>query len=167
MVRTKVTAWLLSMEGKFRPWFWRASDQSFSMGVLPSGLEDVISDGEELCRFLTQSNQFNTTMVKPSAFLPSTTSLETSVFRHGAKPEDQLWTIGTGALVGRPFYGAAIFRPSATHEAGLTLAVSEPPHRHAAIRGWPRFEHDPVLTKAQQKEKATIIASQCDLLLRT
>lgn len=136
------------------------------MGVLPSGLEDVIGDGEELCRFLTQSNQFNQIMVKPSAFLPSPKSRETSVFRHGSEPQDRLWAIGTEALVGRTFYGAAIFRRSATHEASLTVSPAEPPPRHAAIHGWPWDDKDPELTKARQKEKAGIIASHSLLLLK-
>ncbi len=136
------------------------------MGVLPSGLEDVIRDGEELCRFLTQSNQFNQTMVKPAAFLPSPKSRETSVFRHGAEPADQLWTIGAAALGSRAFYGAAIFNLSATGDAGLTVSAAEPPPRHAAIRGWPWDDKDPELTKARQKEKAGIIASRSLLLLK-
>ena len=37
------------------------------MATLPSGLPDVVADDEDIARFLTQSNQFNTTMAKPAA----------------------------------------------------------------------------------------------------
>ena len=39
--------------------------------MLPSGLPEHVDDEEEVARFLTQSSQFNATMVKPAALLPN------------------------------------------------------------------------------------------------
>jgi hypothetical protein len=41
------------------------------MATLPSGLEEIITDDEDLARYLTSSSQFNAVMVKPAAFLPN------------------------------------------------------------------------------------------------
>ena len=56
------------------------------MATLASGLSDSISDDEDLARFLTQSSQFTTTLVKPAAFLPNPKDHQTSVSRHGPEP---------------------------------------------------------------------------------
>src|SRR2546422_860436 len=126
--------------------------------MLPSGLDDVIADDEDLARFLTQSNLFNKLMAKPACFLPSRQDRETSVFRHGSQPQEQLWAIGREAARERPLYGAAIFKASAVRGAGLDLVADEPPPRHAIIRGWPSVQNDPELEKAQQREIAIQIA---------
>lgn len=129
------------------------------MPTLPSGLPEQVADDEELARFLVQSNQYNTVMVKPAAFLPSPKDRETSVSRHGANPLDRLWELGTAAAGGRNLHGAAIIRSQVVTEAQLTVDANEPPPRHAVIRGWPWDADDPVLQKAQQKERASILAS--------
>src|SRR4051794_6064804 len=116
--------------------------------MLPSGLAEVISDEEDIARFLTQSSHFNKLMAKPSAFLPGRKDRETSVARHGADPIDQLWEIGLAAAGERPLYGAAIFKAQAIRTARLEGAPDEPPPRHAVIRAWPWIEHDPELQKA-------------------
>jgi hypothetical protein len=128
------------------------------MSTLPSGLPDSIASDEELARFLTQSSQFNSVMVKPAVFLPSPKSQETSVSRHGREPASRLWEIGLAAAGDRPLYGAAIFTV-AMMPATLLALPDEPPLRHAVIRGWPWLEHDPDLQKAQQKELAVRLAS--------
>jgi hypothetical protein len=127
--------------------------------MLPSGLPDLVGDEEDVARFLTQSNQFNATMAKPAAFLPSPNSQETSVSRHGRKPLKRLWAIGLTAAGTRKLYGAAIFKAQAVRAAQLDVLADEPPPRHAAIRGWPRIDTDPELQKAKQKELAAVIAS--------
>ena len=68
--------------------------------MLPSGLPEHIDDDEDLARFLVQSNQFNSTSVKPSAFLPNRQDLETSVSRHGREPLARLWELGLAAAGG-------------------------------------------------------------------
>ena len=136
------------------------------MATLPSGLPEHVADEEDLARFLTQSNQFNASMAKPAAFLPGPKDRETSVFRHGREPSDSLWTIDLGAAGGRNLYGAAIFKARVLSTAQLEVIADEPPARHAAIRGWPWIEDDLELQKAQQMERAVLIASQAALLRR-
>ena len=46
------------------------------------------------------------------------------------------------------------------------MIADEPPARHAAIRGWPWLDDDPELQKAQQKERALLVASKAVLLRR-
>jgi len=129
------------------------------MGQLPSGLPDQIADDEDLARFLIQSNQFNDTMVKPAAFLPSPKERETSVSRHGAEPIQQLWELGLVAAGIRTLYGAAIFKAKAVRDARLEVLPAEPPPRHAVILGWSWLYDDPDLQKARQKELAVLLAS--------
>ena len=129
------------------------------MSTLPSGLPDVIADDEDIARFLTQSSQFNTKMAKPAAFLPNPKDRETSVSRHGREPSERLWNLGLAAAGNRNLYGAAIFKAHVVRDAGLELTAVEPPDFHAAIRRWPWFDHDPAEQKAQQKERAILLAS--------
>jgi hypothetical protein len=127
--------------------------------MLPSGLPDHVDDNEDLARFLLQSNQFNTIMVKLAAFLPNPKDRETSVSRHGREPLTHLWEIGLAAAGSRKLYGAAIFTAHIVRNAQLDVEADEPPPRHAVIRGWPWVESDPELQKAKQKELAALVAS--------
>jgi hypothetical protein len=137
------------------------------MATLPSGLEEVITDDEDLARYLTSSSQFNAVMVKPSAFLPNPKDRETSVFRHGSEPRDKLWaTSSEHAAGGRNLHGAAICKARDVREAQLEVMAEEPSPRHAAIRGWPFSEADPELQKAKQKELAALIASKAAIVRR-
>jgi hypothetical protein len=132
-----------------------------------SGLPDIVADGEDLARFLTSSSQFNAQMAKPAAFLPSASDRETSVFRHGSEPRDALWMIGDTHVAGsRTVHGAAIVKAGAVRSSSLEVVADEPPPRHAVINGWPWLDEDPELQKAQQKERALLIASGAMLLLR-
>jgi hypothetical protein len=137
------------------------------MATLPSGLDEIIAEDEDLARYLTSSSQFNALMVKPAAFLPSPKDQETSVFRHGGEPRDQLWAIGIEhAAGGRNLHAAAICKASHIRAAQLEVIAEEPPPRHAVIRGWPFSETDPELQKAKQKELAALIASKAELVRR-
>lgn len=135
--------------------------------TLPSGLQEHVHDDEELARFLTSSRLFNATMVKPAAFLPNPACGETSVFRHGEQPRDRLWQIGDTYLgEGRSLHGAAIITAHAVRSEELEVESKEPPSRHANIIGWPSSHDDPEWTKAQQKEKAVLLASKATLVRR-
>jgi len=127
--------------------------------MLPSGLPEHIDDEEDLARFLTQSNQFNSIMVKPSAFLPDHKARETSISRHGHTPLERLWEIGLVAAGNRKLYGAALFKARDVRTVQLEVIADEPPPRHAVIKNWPWPEIDPELQKAKQKELAASIAS--------
>lgn len=127
--------------------------------MLPSGLPEHIDDEEDLARFLTQSNQFNAIMAKPSAFLPNPKDRETSVSRHGRVPLDRLWEIGLAVAGNRKLHGAALFKARDVRTGQLDVIADEPPPRHAVIKNWPWAENDPELQKAKQKELAASIAS--------
>lgn len=129
------------------------------MVYLPSGLPDAIADDEDLARFLTQRNQFSSIIVKPAAFLPSPRDRETSVSRHGLKPSAGLWKLGASAAGERTLYGAAMFKARDVRSAKLKVSADEPPERHAVIRQWPWIENDLDEQKAQQKERALLLAS--------
>ena len=135
--------------------------------MLPSGLPEVVANGEDLARFLTSSSQFTAQMAKPAAFLPEPKHRETSVFRHGADPAAALWAIGDEIVTGsRTLHGAAIVKAGDVRVEGLNVLAEEPPLRHAAIRGWPWLDNDPELQKAKQKELAALVASKAILLRR-
>ncbi len=135
--------------------------------MLPSGLPEVVANGEDLARFLTSSSQFTAQLAKPAAFLPAPRDRETSVFRHGAQPPAALWTIGAEYVaLSRSVHGVAIVKAGDVRATGLDVFPEEPPLRHAAIRGWPWLESDPELQKAKQKELAALVASKAILLRR-
>ena len=132
------------------------------MPALPSELPESVGDGEDLARFLTQSGHYKQQKVLPSAFLPSTKDRATSVSRHGCEPIERLRALGFAAANGRTLHGAAIFKASDVRLAGLEVDAAEPPERHALVKGWPWVDSDPELQKAQQKEKALLLASAAD-----
>lgn len=127
------------------------------MGMLPSGLPEKVEDGEDLARFLCQRSHFNSTSVKPAAFLPYRG--ETSVFRHGLKPAKELWKLGADlASSGRNLHGVAIIKASDARKTGLEAVAAEPPPRHAALREWPSHD-DAAIQKARQLDIAIALAS--------
>jgi len=133
--------------------------------MLPSGLPEVVADDEPLARFLTSRSQFNSLMVKPGAFMPSPKDGKTSVFRHGAKPQESLLEIARAHAVGeRTLHGVAICTAQQVRASELNVVAQEPPPRHANITGWPVAANDPELTKAQQKERALLIAQHAVLI---
>lgn len=135
------------------------------MGILASGLPDLVCNDEDLSRFLTSSRYYNTTMVKGVAFLPSLADRESSVFRHASEPLDRLISLGkTYAAGDRNLHGAAIIKTSVVREVGLEVRADEPPPFHAAISGWPSAS-DPDLELARHKELANVLAS-ASLLVR-
>ena len=136
------------------------------MPQLPAGLPEQVSDDEDLARFLTSSGHFNSTSIRPNAFLPNPKDGETSVFRHGAKPVKELWRIGNSVITNSTFHGAAIIKATEVRRAGLEVLSAEPPPRHAAIRKWP-VEGDPVLMKARQREIALVLASVATKILKS
>jgi hypothetical protein len=137
------------------------------MEMLPSGLPERVADEEDLARFLMSSSQFNSRMAKPSAFLPEPKTRDTSVFRHGREPLENLWAIGNQHVAqGRNIHGAAILTARDVRTSRLEVIADEPPPKHAAIRNWPWIENDPELRKAQQKELANLLASKAVLLTK-
>jgi hypothetical protein len=133
--------------------------------TLPSGLPETVDAAEDLARFLTQSSHYSGRTAKPGAFLPSPKDQATSVSRHGTEPIEALRQLGLVAAGNRSLHGAAIIKSGAVRDVGLDVDVDEPPERHALIRGWPWFENDPQLEKAQQKGKALQLAAASEVVL--
>ncbi|WP_294232198.1 hypothetical protein [Prosthecobacter sp.] len=135
------------------------------MRMLPSGLPDHVSDPECVSRFLTSSSQFNSTMVKPAAFLPHPVHRNSSVFRIGEDPEQlrKVWQETTSGE--RQLKAVAIVNVSEVRRAQLDVVAEEPPPKHANIEGWPWVESDPELQKARQKDLATQVASCAQLVV--
>lgn len=107
------------------------------MGLLPSGLPDVVGDEEELARSLFSSSLFSSEKVKLAAFLPSPRDNQTSVFRHGAEPNATLWQIAADHVIGdRTLHGAAVVKAHHVRSVRLEVTPDEPPARHANIAGW-------------------------------
>lgn len=137
------------------------------METLPSGLPERVDDDEPLARFLTSSSQFNTLIVKHTAFLPNPKNGETSIFRHAAEPRDALWEIGAAYVAGgRTLHGAAVFKARHVRVAGLEVKAYEPPPKHANIVDWPAAGGDLQMIKAEQKERALVIAQFAELVRR-
>lgn len=133
--------------------------------MLPSGLPEHVADEEPLARFLTSSSQFNTLMVKPSAFLPGPRDGKTSVFRHGAEPRAALWQIANDAIgEQRTVHGAAVLLAGDVRTARLDIESHEPPARHANIVGWPSNPSDQEMARAQLKEFAAVLAQRSILV---
>lgn len=130
------------------------------MATLPSGLPDQVANEENLSRFLTQSNQFNSLMAKPAAFLPHPVHHNTSVFRIGNEPDrlQQVWNETTSGE--RQLKGVALFTAADVRQVQLEIMAVEPPPAHANIEGWPWLDNDPELQKARQKELAAQLASK-------
>lgn len=131
------------------------------MTMLSSGLPEQVGDDEDLARFLTSSGHYSLAAVRPSAFLPSPRDRATSVSRHGRSPVETLEALGQAAVAasGRHLHGAAILKAASVRRVQLTVDASEPPQRHALIRGWPWAEDDPRARKAEQLTRAQQLAS--------
>lgn len=133
--------------------------------MLPSGRPEFVGDDEPLARFLTSSSLFSAVMVKPAAYMPSPKDGKTSVFRHGAEPQDSLLRIAEAHVIGeRTLHGVAICTAQQVRKAELEVVAQEPPPRHANITGWPVVPNDPEQTKAGQKERALLIAQRAMLV---
>ena len=129
--------------------------------MLSSGLPEIVADDEDVARILVQPSQFGAAGVKPSAFVPGNKDRETSVFRHGREPLNSLMEIGRDVADRRSLtaYGAAVLKARSARGTALDVVASEPPARHAAIRGWPWDGPDPDLDKARRKELALLLAN--------
>lgn len=103
-------------------------------------------------------------VIKSAAFLPR--DGETSVFRHGADPHDQLWALAHDYALGtRTLHGAAIVKARVIRAAGLEVRPDEPPPPHAVIAGWAAEGVDPAEAKVEQKRQALLLAEGAGVLL--
>jgi len=132
--------------------------------TLESGLPEVVSDDENLARFLFSGRFYKAARVLSAAFMPNPNDHETSISRKDAEPAEELWRLAPAAAPGRSLHGAAVFKARVAREARLEVVADEPPPRHAVIRGWFWDEADPDLQRARQKEAAQVIASGSEFI---
>lgn len=124
--------------------------------MLESGLPGGVADDEDVARALMSSSWFTKTTgrIKHNAYLPAPDD-DTSVFRC-----TNMDAAAVHALLAEnraTEHGAAVVAVEIIRAAGLDALASEPPKRHANIRGWPRHA-DPEAQKARRKEVAMLIA---------
>jgi hypothetical protein len=132
---------------------------------LSSGLPELVASQEPLARFLTSSSHYNSSVVKPPAFLPNPNDGKTSVFRHDAEPRDALEAMGRNEVAeDRSLHGAAIITAAEVRAAKLEVTAAEPLPLHADIEGWPWMQGDREFGKAESKEKALLLAQKAQLL---
>ena len=99
---------------------------------------DVIDPAEQISRFACESSYYRKDgTARPKAFQADSDN-EVSVFRIDYLGEVEVWTLGDVSCAARdkPAKASIEFAAIAVEESGLQLAISEPPERHAAIRGW-------------------------------
>lgn len=133
--------------------------------MLASGLPEQIESDELLTRFLASSSLFSANGIKPSAFLPSPKSRDTSVFRKVESIEEmrRIWNDHL-AGAGRNLHAAAQFPAELPISIGLKVEPQEPPPKHANIANWPWLDSDLELQKARQKHFAAILAQGANLV---
>lgn len=134
--------------------------------VLPSGLPEVVADGEPPVRFLTSDSQFNSKMAKPPGFMPGPQDAKTSVFRQATDPVEALWETAEREIPSRTARAAAVLTAADVRIATLDVEADEPPPRHANIAGWPEIANDPAATRAKCKELALLLTRASKLYRR-
>jgi len=102
-------------------------------------------------------------MAKPGAFLPESSTLETSALWKDGLLEHEIWQIGlpVGEGRGKPPLARADFDRGTVSKAKLRLEFDPMPHnsRHVNICGWPT-------AKDEQKSIALLLCKRATLLLR-
>jgi len=133
---------------------------------LPSGLPEVISNGEPIARFLTSSSHYNAGGVKDRAFIPNPKDGKTSVRRQSAEPVEMLKDSAT-SFIGetRKVHGAGLLTAEDIRNVQLDLESEEPPPFHANIINWPWVGNDQELLKAERKKIAKVLASKAKKIL--
>ena len=118
-----------------------------------------------LTRFIFSRRHFSrvSPMAKPGAFLPESSTLETSALWKDGLLEHEIWQIGlpVGEGRGKPPLARADFEAGAVSEAKLRLESDPTPHnpRHVNICGWPTV-------KDEQKSLALLLCKRSTLVLR-
>lgn len=123
----------------------------------PDRLSSAVAPHERLSRFILTKNYIKRTKnrVSPQAFLPSSRTGETSVYRTGRCTEEIIWEIGDTYVTGlhpehKPVLGRGDLIAQEVFNAQIRVAPSSHPHPlHANMVGWPI-----------EREKALMIATQ-------
>jgi hypothetical protein len=127
---------------------------------LPSGLPEIVANEEPISRFLTSRNHYNTTVVKPSAFIPNPKDGCLSVARHNAEPIEESERMAREDFNLPKASGVAQLAALAFRKEGLDFRADDTPQRHADVIGWPWREDDPEYGKSERKMIAAALAQQ-------
>lgn len=132
---------------------------------LPSGLVEEVSNNEQISRFLTSSSHFNSTAIKPSAFLPNRNDGRLSVARHRGSPDDEVLKIALEGFGLPKCKGVGVLLAEEIRAVELDLEAMEPPLRHADIINWKWAKDDPAFGKSENKFKAAKLAQKATRII--
>ncbi len=143
--------------------FWRFLQATFlKLDRVPGS----VSHAERISRFIVQKKYMNETKgwVRPAAFMPSTATKTTSVYRTSSCSEGRIWLIGDLFVARklkpqRDVLARADVQADIILNEGLAIVPKPSPHpRHADVTSWPD-------DKPLQKIKAMALAEAATLRL--
>lgn len=143
--------------------FWRFLQATFlKLDRLPGS----VSHAERISRFIFHKKYINETKgwVSHAAFMPSTATKNTSVYRTSSCIEGRIWLIGDLFVARklkppRDLLARADVQADIILNEGLAIVAKPSPHpRHAEVTNWPD-------DKPQQKIKAMVLAEGATLRL--
>lgn len=131
----------------------------------PDLLPSDIDPRERLSRFILTKRHIKpaTSRVSPQAFIPSTRTAETSVYRTERCAEQAIWEIGDNYVTAlhpshKPVIGRADLIAQVVFTQQLRVVSSPVPHpRHANIIGWPVEREKILMIATELADKATLI----------
>jgi hypothetical protein len=122
--------------------------------------DEVPQREEVLSRFIFTRSHFNQPQnrVKPDAFLPSKSPVETSIFRGVGLANDAIQQAGNivGQQSGRRLKAWGDVPAGVIYDVGLSINPDNVPERHAAVTGWPDHK-DEQLALAQDIAEASTL----------
>lgn len=133
----------------------------------PDQLPSRVSPQERLSRYVVYNRHMKKAknQVSPEAFVPSSKTNNTSVYRTNDCSEKKIWDIGDNFVTAllpdkKPVIGRADLPAHTIDDQQLRVVPETNPHpRHANIEGWP-LDPDAVLMKARE------LAKQAHLIVR-
>jgi hypothetical protein len=143
--------------------FWRFLQATFlKFDRVPSR----VSPSEPISRFIFSREHVKTGRVTFAAFMPSTKTLDVSVYRTSRCGERKIWLLGdlfvaAGRKDNRGILARADLTSQLAFHEGLDIIPTPSPHpRHANVTNWPS-------DKPQQRIKAMALAIGATLRLRS
>lgn len=133
--------------------------------ALPSGLPEVVGDGEPISRFMTHKSHCNTQVVKQAAFIPNLNNGRLSVARHGAEPIEESERMAKSDYGLEKAFGVARLQAAEFRKVELDFEADDKPPRHADVVGWPWREDDREFGKAERKAKAVALSLKADRII--
>lgn len=132
---------------------------------LTSGLPENVENDEPISRFLTSRNHYNTTAVKPPAFIPNPKDGCLSVARHNATPIEESERMAKEDFNLPKAAGVARLPALAFRKEGLDFRADDTPPRHADVIDWPWRQDDPEYGKSERKLIAAALAQQAQRVM--